>query len=42
MLAAGLFAVGEMFTLGFFLGPVAVAAVTAAPVTPAGGGVTTQ
>ena len=27
MIAAGVLAVGEMFTLGFFLGPVAVAAV---------------
>jgi membrane protein implicated in regulation of membrane protease activity len=38
MIAAGLLAVGEMFTLGFFLGPVAVAAVTAAIVALAGGG----
>ena len=42
MIAAGLFAVGEMFTLGFFLGPVAVAAVTAAIVALAGGGVALQ
>jgi membrane protein implicated in regulation of membrane protease activity len=42
MLAAGLLAVGEMFTLGFFLGPVAVAAVTAAIVALAGGGVALQ
>jgi membrane protein implicated in regulation of membrane protease activity len=42
MIAAGLFAVGEMFTLGFFLGPIAVAAVTAAIVALAGGGVALQ
>jgi membrane protein implicated in regulation of membrane protease activity len=42
MLAAGLLAVGEMFTLGFFLGPVAIAAVTAAIVALAGGGVALQ
>jgi membrane protein implicated in regulation of membrane protease activity len=30
ILAAGLLAVGEIFTLSFFLGPIAVAAVTAA------------
>jgi membrane protein implicated in regulation of membrane protease activity len=42
MLAAGVFAVGEIFTLGFFLGPVAVAAVVAAIVALAGGGVALQ
>jgi membrane protein implicated in regulation of membrane protease activity len=42
MLAAGVLAVGEMFTLGFFLGPVAVAAVVAAIVALAGGGVALQ
>jgi membrane protein implicated in regulation of membrane protease activity len=42
MLAAGLLAVGEMFTLSFFLGPVAIAAVTAAIVALAGGGVALQ
>jgi membrane protein implicated in regulation of membrane protease activity len=42
MLAAGLLAVGEMFTLGFFLGPVAIAAVTAAIVALVGGGVALQ
>jgi membrane protein implicated in regulation of membrane protease activity len=42
MVAAGLLAVGEMFTLGFFLGPVAVAAVVAAIVALAGGGVALQ
>jgi membrane protein implicated in regulation of membrane protease activity len=30
MLAAGVFAVGEIFTLSFFLGPISVAAVAAA------------
>jgi membrane protein implicated in regulation of membrane protease activity len=30
MIVAGAFALGEMFTLGFFLGPIAVAAVLAA------------
>jgi membrane protein implicated in regulation of membrane protease activity len=42
MIAAGLLAVGEMFTLGFFLGPVAVAAVTSAIVALAGGGLALQ
>jgi membrane protein implicated in regulation of membrane protease activity len=42
MIAAGLLAVGEMFTLGFFLGPVAIAAVLAAIVALAGGGVALQ
>jgi membrane protein implicated in regulation of membrane protease activity len=42
IIAAGLLAVGEMFTLGFFLGPVAVAAVLAAIVALAGGGVALQ
>jgi membrane protein implicated in regulation of membrane protease activity len=42
MLAAGLLAVGEMFTLSFFLGPVAIAAVTAAIVALAGGGLVLQ
>lgn len=42
MVAAGLLAVGEMFTLSFFLGPVAVAAVTAAIVALAGGGLVLQ
>jgi membrane protein implicated in regulation of membrane protease activity len=42
MLAAGVLAVGEMFTLGFFLGPIAVAAVTAAIVALAGGGLALQ
>jgi membrane protein implicated in regulation of membrane protease activity len=42
MIAAGLLAAGEMFTMGFFLGPVAIAAVTAAIVALAGGGVALQ
>jgi membrane protein implicated in regulation of membrane protease activity len=42
MIAAGLLAVGEMCTLGFFLGPVAIAAVLAAIVALAGGGVALQ
>jgi membrane protein implicated in regulation of membrane protease activity len=42
MIAAGVLAVGEMFTLGFFLGPIAIAAVTAAIVALAGGGVALQ
>jgi membrane protein implicated in regulation of membrane protease activity len=42
MIAAGALAVGEMFTLGFFLGPIAIAAVTAAIVALAGGGVALQ
>ena len=42
MIAAGLLAVGEMFTLGFFAGPIAVAAVIAALVALAGGGVAVQ
>jgi membrane protein implicated in regulation of membrane protease activity len=42
MIAAGVLAVGEIFTLGFFLGPVAVAAVLAAIVALAGGGAALQ
>jgi membrane protein implicated in regulation of membrane protease activity len=42
MVAAGLLAVGEMFTLGLFAGPIAVAAVLAAIVALAGGGVALQ
>ena len=42
MIAAGVLAVGEMFTLGFFAGPIAVAAVMAAIVALAGGGVALQ
>jgi membrane protein implicated in regulation of membrane protease activity len=42
MIAAGVLAVGEMFTLGFFLGPVAIAAVVSAIVALAGGGAALQ
>jgi membrane protein implicated in regulation of membrane protease activity len=42
MIAAGALAVGEIFTLGLFLGPIAVAAVVAAGVALAGGGVALQ
>lgn len=42
MVAAGLLAVGEMLTLSFFMGPVAIAAVTAAIVALAGGGLVLQ
>jgi membrane protein implicated in regulation of membrane protease activity len=42
MIAAGLLAVGEMLTLGFFLGPVAIAAAAAAVVALAGGGLAVQ
>ena len=38
VIAAGALAVGEIFTMGFFLGPIAVAAVLAAIVSLAGGG----
>jgi membrane protein implicated in regulation of membrane protease activity len=38
MIAAGVLAVGEIFTMGFFLGPIAIAAVLAAVVALAGGG----
>jgi membrane protein implicated in regulation of membrane protease activity len=42
MLAAGLLAVGEIFTLSFFLGPIAVAAVAAAVTALAGPGLGVQ
>jgi len=42
MIAAGVLAIGEMVTLGFFAGPIAIAAVTAAIVALAGGGVALQ
>jgi membrane protein implicated in regulation of membrane protease activity len=42
MLAAGALAVGEIFTLSFFLGPVAVAAALAAIVALAGAGLALQ
>ena len=38
IIAAGGLAVGEIFTMGFFLGPIAIAAVLAAIVSLAGGG----
>jgi membrane protein implicated in regulation of membrane protease activity len=42
MIAAGLLAVGEIFTLSFFLGPISVAAVSAAIVSLAGAGLGIQ
>jgi membrane protein implicated in regulation of membrane protease activity len=42
MIGAGVLAVGEMLTVSFFLGPIAVAAVAAAIVALAGGGVALQ
>jgi len=42
MVAAGALAVGEIFTLSFFLGPISVAAVAAAIVALAGAGVGIQ
>ncbi len=42
MIAAGLLAVGEVFTLGFFMGPIAVAALIAAAVALAGAGLAFQ
>jgi membrane protein implicated in regulation of membrane protease activity len=42
MVAAGALAVGEIFTLSFFLGPISVAAVTAAIVALAGAGLGIQ
>jgi membrane protein implicated in regulation of membrane protease activity len=42
IIGAGVLAVGEMLTVSFFLGPIAVAAVTAAIVALAGGGVALQ
>lgn len=42
MIAAGALAVGEIATVGFFLGPVAVAAVLAAVVALVGGGLALQ
>jgi membrane protein implicated in regulation of membrane protease activity len=41
-IAAGLLAVGEIFTLSFFLGPISVAAVSAAIVALAGAGLGIQ
>ncbi len=42
MIAAGVLAVGEMFTLSFFLGPIAVAAALAAVAALVGGGTAVQ
>ena len=42
VVAAGVLAVGEMFTVGFFLGPIALAAALAAVVALAGGAVPLQ
>jgi membrane protein implicated in regulation of membrane protease activity len=42
MIAAGALAVGEIATVGFFLGPIAVAAVLAAVVALGGGGLALQ
>ena len=42
MVAAGVLSVGEIFTMGFFLGPIAVAAVLAALVAAVGGGLPVQ
>ena len=42
VIAAGLLAVGEILTLGFFLGPVAIAAAAAAVIALAGGGLAVQ
>ena len=42
MVAAGVLAVGEIFTMGFFLGPIAVAAGIAALAALAGAGVALQ
>lgn len=42
MIAAGVLAVGEMLTLSFFLGPIAVAAVLAAAAALLGGGTAVQ
>jgi membrane protein implicated in regulation of membrane protease activity len=42
MIAAGVLSVGEIFTMGFFLGPIAVAAVLAALVAAVGAGISVQ
>jgi membrane protein implicated in regulation of membrane protease activity len=42
MVAAGLLAIGEIFTLGFFAGPIAIAAVFAAVTALAGAGLGIQ
>ena len=42
MIAAGVLAVGEIVTMGFFLGPIAIAAVLSAAVALAGAGLAIQ
>ena len=42
MIAAGVFAIGEIATLGFFLGPIAIAATLAAVVALIGAGLAVQ
>ena len=42
MIAAGVLALGEIATIGFFLGPVAIAAVLAAVIALVGGGLALQ
>jgi membrane protein implicated in regulation of membrane protease activity len=42
MIAAGVLAVGEIATMGFFLGPIAIAATLAAVVALVGGGLAVQ
>ena len=42
MIAAGILAAGEIFTMGFFLGPIAIAAVLSAVVALAGAGLAIQ
>ena len=42
MIAAGVLSVGEIFTMGFFLGPIAVAALLAALVAAVGAGLSVQ
>ena len=42
VIAAGVLAVGEIATMGFFLGPIAIAATLAAVVAVVGGGLATQ
>src|SRR5262245_28695785 len=42
MIAAGVLAIGEITTMGFFMGPIAIAAVLAAVVSLVGGGVVAQ
>jgi membrane protein implicated in regulation of membrane protease activity len=42
MIAAGVLAAGEIFTMGFFLGPIAIAAVLSALVALAGAGLAIQ